>query len=158
MANRYLLPVFKKVYDRDFSYSNFDDRLEMQKAVYLLQSMGVPVGDYAFRWYHHGPYSQTLQDDMHYEDGRDCAHLKINAEYARKIDQLRDIIDSPAKEPYPLRKWVECLASLHYLREYVLPHGATQEAVITELEFRKPHLDQHTVNEEAYRKMDALFS
>ena len=49
MANKYLLPIFKRLYGRDFSYGNFDQRLEMQKAVYLLQDMGVPVGDYGFR-------------------------------------------------------------------------------------------------------------
>ena len=65
MANRSLLPVYKMLYGRNFHYGNFDQRLEMQKAVYLLQDMGVPIGDYGFRWYQHGPYSQNLQDDMY---------------------------------------------------------------------------------------------
>ncbi len=73
MANRSLLPVYKMLYGRNFYYGNFDQRLEMQKAVYLLQDMGVPIGDYGFRWYQHGPYSQNLQDDMYYEDG----HISI---------------------------------------------------------------------------------
>ena len=49
MANRSLLPVYKMLYGRNFHYVNFDQRLEMQKAVYLLQDMGVPIGDYGFR-------------------------------------------------------------------------------------------------------------
>ena len=49
MANRSLLPVYKMLYGRNFYYGNFDQRLEMQKAVYLLQDMGVPIGDYGFR-------------------------------------------------------------------------------------------------------------
>ena len=62
MANRYLLPVYKILYGRNFSYSDFDQRMEMQKAVYLLQDMGVPIGDYGFRWY--------LHDVIHSEDGK----------------------------------------------------------------------------------------
>ena len=44
MANRYLLPVYNEIYGRDFDYSNFDQRMEMQKAIYLLQDMGVQIG------------------------------------------------------------------------------------------------------------------
>ena len=82
MANRSLLPVYKMLYGRNFHYVNFDQRLEMQKAVYLLQDMGVPIGDYGFRWYQHGPYSQNLQDDMYYEDGHTCAKLQLSKEHS----------------------------------------------------------------------------
>ena len=46
MANKYLLPVFNEIYGENFSYADFNQRMEMQKAIYLLQDMGVPVGDY----------------------------------------------------------------------------------------------------------------
>ena len=124
MANRSLLPVYKKLYGKDFSYGNFDQRLEMQKAVYLLQDMGVPIGDYGFRWYQHGPYSQNLQDDMYYESSRKCEDIQLSKEYADRIDQLRSVIFDTCKGDYSISNWVECLASLHYLRENVLTFGA----------------------------------
>ena len=64
MANNLLKPVFKSIFNKEFNASEFEDRLEMQKAVYLLQNMGISVGDYRFLWYKHGPYSQTLQNDI----------------------------------------------------------------------------------------------
>ena len=64
MANYLLKPVFKSIFDRDFQPNVFEDRLEMQKTVYLLQNMGISVGDYKFMWYKHGPYSQILQNDI----------------------------------------------------------------------------------------------
>ena len=51
MANYLLEPVFKYIFDRKFNPSSFEDRLEMQKSVYILQNMGISVGDYNFLWY-----------------------------------------------------------------------------------------------------------
>jgi len=158
MANRYLLPVYNTLYGKSFSYSNFDQRMEMQKAVYLLQDMGVPVGDYGFRWYQHGPYSQCLQDDMHYENGRSFAALTLPKEYADSIDQLYNVIHSTARGNYTVAHWVECLASLHYLHDNVLRFNATEDEVVAALEKRKPHLNDHNTNISAYRLVEGLFS
>ena len=158
MANRSLLPVYKKLYGKDFSYGNFDQRLEMQKAVYLLQDMGVPIGDYGFRWYQHGPYSQNLQDDMYYESSRKCEDIQLSKEYADRIDKLRSVIFDTCKGDYSISNWVECLASLHYLRENVLTFGANENDVVSELERRKPHLSHHQTNIAAYHLVTNLFS
>lgn len=158
MANRSLLPVYKKLYGKDFSYGSFEQRLEMQKAVYLLQNMGVPVGDYGFRWYQHGPYSQNLQDDMYYENGRSYADLQLSKEYESRIDQLRSVIFDTHKGEYSTSHWVECLASLHYLRENLMTFSATEAEIVSELEKRKPHLSNHTTNLAAYHLVEELFS
>lgn len=158
MANRNLMPLYKKLYGKSFSYSNFDQRMEMQKAVYLLQDMGVPVGDYGFRWYLHGPYSQTLLDDMHFEDGRRITELPLYDDYAESIDKLYSIIHSKERGGYSITEWVECLASLHYLKENVMSFNATCDDVICELEKRKKHLADHTVNTNAYHLVAGLFA
>ena len=158
MANRYLLPVYKTLYERNFDYSNFTQRMEMQKGIYLLQDMGVPVGDYGFRWYLHGPYSQSLQDDMHYENGRVCATLTLPKEYAESIARLHDTIHASDNGHYSISHWVECLASLHYLRENLLSFNATEDEVVRELEKRKEHLTDHETNIRAYRLVEDLFA
>ncbi len=158
MANKYLLPIFKRLYGRDFSYGNFDQRLEMQKAVYLLQDMGVPVGDYGFRWYQHGPYSQNLQDDMYYESKHQCENICLSKEHADSIEKLRQLINSNEKGDYTTSQWVECLASLQYLRENLLSFNATQEDIISALEKRKPHLNNHNINLSALRLVEGLFA
>ena len=157
MANRYLLPLYKILYDRDFSYSDFNQRMEMQKAIYLLQDMGVPVGDYGFRWYLHGPYSQNLQDDMYYEDGRGGAELTLFKEYTERIAQLHDVIHSEKNQSYSVSHWVECLASLHYLRKNLLSFNATEEEAVQELENRKSHLNDRDSNIAACRLVEGLF-
>lgn len=158
MANRYLMPLYKQLYDITFNYSNFDHRMEMQKAVYLLQDMGVPVGDYGFRWYLHGPYSQTLQDDMYFESGRTFTTFSLVDEHAERINLLRELIHSEQRGEYSLPEWVECLASLHYLKKNVMGFNATSDAVVAELERRKSHLSNHRINKIAYDSVEGLFA
>lgn len=158
MANKYLLPLYKALYEREFSYSDFEQRMEMQKAIYLLQDMGVPVGDYGFRWYRHGPYSQSLQDDMYYEDGHPSSRLLLTKEHADSVEHLHNVIHSIENRVYSICNWVECLASIHYLRENLLNFNASETEVISELEERKSHLNSHTTNIAAYRLAEELFS
>lgn len=158
MANRYLLPVYETLYGRKFSYTNFEQRMEMQKAVYLLQDMGVPVGDYGFRWYQHGPYSQRLHDDMYYENGRGCRAINLSKEYNESINRLRDVIHNKAGKAYSISNWVECLASLHYLSENLLSFSASKEDVVRELETRKKHLNDHETNLSAFSLVEGLFT
>lgn len=158
MANRYLLPIFFRVYKQKFKYKEFDHRIEMQKAIYLLQDMGVPVGDYGFRWYQHGPYSQSLQDDMYYENGQHEEQVSWSKEYEEKIDLLSDLINSDERGNYSIAYWAECLASIHYLHENMLGFNAQAENVVAELEKRKTHLKDHDVNMKAYQLVEGLFS
>lgn len=157
MANKYLRPIFKIIYGNDFDYSDFDQRMEMQKAIYLLQDMWVPVGDYGFRWYLHGPYSQSLQDDMYYESKKDIKNIILNKEYVEKLEQIKKIINSNEKGKYSIGQWVECLASLHYLRENVMSFKSSDEDVVAELQTRKPHLNNKKVNMKACKLLKELF-
>ena len=119
--------------------------------------MGVPVGDYGFRWYLHGPYSQSLQDDMYYENGHSYTKMNLAKEYADSIGKLHELINSDKRGNYSVSNWVECLASLHYLRRNVLSFNASKQAVIEELEKRKPHLNNRNVNDAAYQLVENLF-
>lgn len=156
MANRYLRPIYKMLYDQDFEYTDFDNRMQMQKAVYLLQVMGVPVGDYGFRWYKHGPYSQELHDDMFQENIRSEYPIELQPEFEEKIAQLRELIRDPGAQSYSTAHWLECLASMHYLKEHKMDFDADRSEVVTALENRKPHLDQHETNDHAYALLEGL--
>ncbi len=139
MANYLLKPVFKSIFDRDFRPDVFEDRMEMQKAVYLLQNMGISVGDYRFMWYKHGPYSQTLQNDILNLYGVDDIDINFSADAKKEIDILKSVIFKEGLE-YNESQWVECLGSLHYIKENLLPSSAGDETVLKELKNRKPHL------------------
>jgi len=157
MANKFLLPVYKKVFDQQFSYGNFEDRLKMQKMVYLLQEEGVDIGHYGFDWYKHGPYSQALLDDMYMESGSACMGLNYTSEAKEGIENLKDIFnDVEANSIYGIRNWTECLASIHFLRNKEMGSNASEEEILQVLAKRKPHLDNDNLNKKAYRLINSL--
>lgn len=157
MANRCLLPVYKALFDEDFDYYDFNKRMQMQKAVYLLQDLGVPVGDYGYRWYLHGPYCQELQDDMYDERHRDPDEVKDISGYQEEIDRLRAVVYSDGRGGYSIGEWMECLGSMRYLRKWVLNSRVTEEQVLDKLQEKKPHLNDREANAAAYRCLEELF-
>ena len=159
MANRYLMPLYKQLFNEDFSYSDFSKRLKMQKAIYLLQEMGVPVGDYRFSWFKHGPYSQTLLDDMHnapVSRQMDLSSLASDAEDS--VEKLKHALIAPSDSKYSSEVWAECLGSIHYLKTNVFSHATDNQAVLKHLQKQKPHLNDAESNAEALCRIKNLFS
>jgi uncharacterized protein YwgA len=155
MSNIYIAPVYKAIYGKDFE-SSFDHRMEMQKAIYLLTEMGVPVGNYGFYWYLHGPYSQTLQNDILALPIKSQPEISLSEDSREAIEKLRRVLMK--KTDYSTSKWAECLASIQYIKTMILPQSASKDQIIEELEKRKPHLDNRTLNHEALNELEQLFA
>lgn len=108
--------LLKNMPDYEFSMVRLDDRLRLQKTIYLLQAFGVYLG-YDFSWYLRGPY---------------CTSLAINAFalkdlYNRIPDDLKAKFEDLDKQCI-FRRFqefiegkstddLEILASLHYLKQ-----------------------------------------
>ncbi len=98
----------------NFSLKEFNDRLVLQKRVYLLQAFGIFMG-YKFSWYIHGPYSPTLTKDAYKLDTifdkvpeinfAKNIHKKRFIEYLKFLDDKRNDGD-----------WLEQLACIHFLK------------------------------------------
>jgi hypothetical protein len=73
--------LYKLATELGLTRNTMEDRLRLQKTVYLLQSCGLHLG-YGFSWYRYGPYSQDLVYD---------AYRSLHAEkdkYAQKAKSL----------------------------------------------------------------------
>ncbi|MGO5116575.1 hypothetical protein ACTQ33_16540 [Candidatus Avoscillospira sp. LCP25S3_F1] len=146
--NYLLKAIYGKVYDEDFAYGNFDDRKKLQKAVYLLENMGVDIGDYSFVWDSYGPYSLGLDCEASQLDDR-CTQEFTFSKFAEEcFGRLRDILEQNGK--YSCVAWMECIASLHYLKN-VFRFG--KDDVVKELMKRKPHLLDEEAN---YRALEIV--
>lgn len=155
MNTAYLKPAYQKIFHKPFSYSSFEQRMEMQKAVYLLQEMGVPVGDYAFFWYKHGPYSQDLQDAMYTVDSQESpSNITFSSDMESALEKLSALLNKDVKYKKP--QWAECLASLHYLQANVFSASSDSKEIVAELKRRKPHLDDDKLNLEALKMVTEL--
>ena len=100
------------------SVETFDDRLILQKAVYLLQQAQVHLG-YRFRWYIRGPYSSSLTEDafcmadLPDKGTSELTKWKLDDDSKVRIARLRDWFSS--KKGPALAKHLELLASVLFL-------------------------------------------
>ncbi len=103
-----------------FKIDGFQDRLIMQKSVYLAQAAGVNLG-YYYHWYLHGPYSPSLTRDEYaiatdVSVGLDESEgWKLDDRSSQRLEGIRGIFTEPERDK--LAKKLELLASVHFLIE-----------------------------------------
>lgn len=101
-----------------FEIDQFDDRLILQKAIYLAQATGVDLG-YYYRWYLHGPYCPALAKDgfaikVELEQKIDeSKRWHLDESSANKLDRLRPLLAESDRRA--LSRKLELLASVHFL-------------------------------------------
>lgn len=119
-----------------------EDRKRVQKAVYLVQQIGLDLG-YQYGWYVMGPYSAALTRDYYelaasLEDGEeDFATVELRGPVRERIDQVKPLMKVPADCSLDQPSWLELIASVHYLQKI---RGLSAEAADRELEKLKPDL------------------
>lgn len=97
----------------DFSIRTFEDRLVLQKTVYLLQTFGIYLG-YQFNWYLHGPYSPQLTRDAFGLQTDWSAYKQVFFANPAVDDRIKEFLTFVARHKNdPL--WLETIASAHFL-------------------------------------------
>ena len=102
-----------------FRIDSFEDRLILQKVVYLIQTIGVNLG-YYFQWYLHGPYSPSLTQDAYAISAElasginESKNWKLGSESENRLQRLKDLVVSNGSQQVRARK-LELLASVHFL-------------------------------------------
>jgi uncharacterized protein YwgA len=155
MAIEYLKSVYEQVYDEKFNSTSFEKRMEMQKTIFILQEAGIRVGDYDFLWYKHGPYCQSLQDDILHLNSTPEITVKYSEDAKEVIRRVKEVFNMEVV--YSRSEWAECLASLQYLRANVFPLNASNEDIVNFLMQRKAHLNNKETNLLALNKLDYIF-
>ncbi len=98
--------------------NTFNDRLILQKAVYLLQEAGVDMG-YRFRWYLRGPYSSGLTEDAFSIDAlpdkgqQELAKWELDESSLERINRVRGLFSR--KQQNQFTRYVELIASTLFL-------------------------------------------
>ncbi|MFO8013439.1 MAG: hypothetical protein R6X20_09055 [Phycisphaerae bacterium] len=97
----------------------FDDRLVLQKAIYLAQASGLKLG-YYFQWYLRGPYCSDLASDG-FAIAAETAEQEVDQSSSWKLDDcsrqrlqaVRPLVGGGSGTE--LARWLELLASVHFL-------------------------------------------
>ena len=146
-----LKEIYREIYRESFDYENFNNRKKLQKAVYLLENMGVSVGDYSFSWDKYGPYSLSLDYDAQKLVGIEEKEFSFS-EFAKScFAEIREYIS--ANNDYECTEWMECIASLHYLKNVF---RITKSKLVEELQERKPYLSNMNANLKALEIVEGI--
>ena len=157
MKNYLLKTVYAKLFDNDFRPNYIKDRMKMQNSIYLLQELGLSVGDYDFKWYKNGLHSLRLKNDMLNTSNIENVPISYSVDAKVVIKKLKSIIYQDGIS-YQIGEWLECLSSLYYIKDNLLSSSATENDVLSALELRKPHLNCYVDNKKALRDLIKLFS
>ena len=130
-----------------YSIQSIDDRILLQKKIYLAQDIGLSLG-YGYSWYIHGPYSTDLTTVAYQivPEGTDAIEGKNFKEpYASmilKVNKLEDVIHEKELQIDRVQ-WYELLASMAYWRK----HGyVKKEDMIKKVETTKPQFSRSQIN------------
>ena len=78
--------------------------------------------------------------------------IDFSADAKREIETLKSVIFKEGLE-YNECQWVECLGSLHYIMENILPSSAGDEIILNEMKNKKPHLSNDKDNKIALQTL-----
>ncbi len=98
---------------------SFDDRMALQKTIYLCQQAGVHLG-YRYNWYLRGPYSPDLTRDafeLKAEQGSgfdDTTGWNLDGPSIHRLKKINPLLESHPESQRP--RWLELLASVLFLK------------------------------------------
>ena len=131
-----------------FKIDGFQDRLIMQKSVYLAQAAGVNLG-YYYHWYLYGPYSPSLTRDE-YSIATDVSvgldeseGWKLDDRSSQRLERIRGIFTEPERDK--LAKKLELLASVHFLIERKQVSKVDTNRITTTLKLFKKDFSEEDV-------------
>ena len=138
-----------------------EDRLKLQKTIYLLQANGLQLG-YGFSWYRYGPYSQDLVQDAYlvlraesdkYEN--ETSSWKFNDNSLKRFAEFRSIctdISNIRSDILDYAEQLELVASVDFLKQTWYPKAGDEE-VISGFKQRKKQLYRgNGITDEMIRK------
>ena len=123
-----------------------ENRIRLQKAIYLSQAAGVPLG-YRFSWYVKGPYSTRLTRDYYFLDVASDDALTVSGgpelrdDIKSILQHIRPLLPVPPNVNLSDSAWLELVCSLHYLFQTVGKNNA--DAGRAKLRDLKPRLSKY---------------
>ena len=142
----------------------FEDRLILQKAVYLAQEAGVKLG-YFYNWYLRGPYSPAVAEDAFSVnvavagENDESEAYELADEQLRNLAKIRNLVLVKEETRLKLARRLELLASVHFLIDRKQVSGRDVVPIVERLEKFGKDFNETDVRD-ALRKLDdcELFS
>ena len=130
-----------------YSIQTLQDRILLQKKIFLAQDIGVPL-KYGFCWYLHGPYSTDLTEDVYQiipEGLEVIQNLKLDEKYQKKINLVNELEDKTCNKIFSSLTVVqryELIASVAYW--FSLGKKRKEESV-KQIQYAKPQFNKEQI-------------
>lgn len=85
----------------------------------------------------------------------DTIKVVFSVDANKEIEALKKAIFKDGLE-YNICQWIECLGSLQYIKETLLPSSVEDDVILNELKKRKPHLNKDNENQVALQTVREL--
>ncbi|AXV99837.1 hypothetical protein CJO81_03125 [Ralstonia solanacearum] len=141
-SNLIALKLFLDELGQTAKIDTVDDRMSLQKVIYLGQIFGADLG-YRYSWYVRGPYSPSLTQDYYALSGAIAAGDKsyearaLNDRLRNCLAGAKNLLQKPPGVTLATPQWFELIASLDYLKR-VSKRSDTDAATVVRAQ--KPHL------------------
>lgn len=110
-----IMQAFEALNGKELDMKEYENRLRLQKIVYLLQTAGLKLGDYQFYWYIRGPYSPALTKYI-FESLERPAETHKNAGQGTTEKKVVETLKAALKDELRDVKKLELLGSLVFIR------------------------------------------
>ena len=129
-----------------YSLETINDRILLQKKIYLAQDIGLPLG-YGYSWYIHGPYSTDLTAAAYQiiPEGKTAIESKTLKEpYASMIGKVNALEDDIEKKNLIIStvQWYELIASIAYWHKRGY---STEEKSVEKIRITKPQFTEEQI-------------
>jgi len=129
-----------------FSIKDLEDRVFIQKAIYILQLFGLDLR-FRYRWYLRGPYSRGLSQAVYQIDERVielASNHELRSEVKKLTAKMNELIEL---KPDKLAKsqWFELVSSIHFLKHISKVNMNSDNAGDHLAEAGKSRFDQSSV-------------
>jgi len=129
-----------------WSLETINDRILLQKKIFLAQDIGLPLG-YGYSWYIHGPYSADLTAVAYQVIPEGFDSIEKNSfkpPYAAMISKVNALEDEIKKNGLQIRtvQWYELIASIAYWYERGYD---TKEKMVGKIKKTKPQFTEEQI-------------
>lgn len=129
-----------------YSIETINDRILLQKKIYLAQDIGIPLG-YGYSWYIHGPYSTDLTAVVYQiipEGVSAIENVTLKEPYKKLVEKVNNLEKTIEINHLAINtvQWYELLASIAYWYNYGIK---SRDESIQKMQTSKPQFSKDQV-------------
>ncbi len=133
---------------------SLEGRIKFQKSMYLLKELGAIKENFTFTWYIFGPYSPDVaRIGFDFVERGIDKEIPVSEDFESKMHIFKEMVRTNLNES----KWLELLATLHFMLKYKY-RGLSKEEIFQKLIEHQPYYNNRELFEKGWKVIHTFFS